>query len=1052
MSPVSPHQACRVNTSSESLTCKCGTGHKVIWTPFCLLLVAWVLLSPGLAGGGILRPPAPPQVAPVISEAYPGDLNANRINDDLESAAARTKSISIATSEGQTGDGRMVAVELIFNEPVTQGQIDSFLALGGQIRYLFKAISYGWNGRIAPERVKWLPVVMGPSLVQVEPIRRLVPYMDLASRTGRVRPIWQAGFAGNPAGLQGDPNTTIAFIDTGVDGTHTDLAGRCAYWRDFTDDNEPSPVDYEGHGSLCAGVALGTGKSGGAGNEKLRYTYVSPWSDSAHLADPISLPIGLSNVYSAATWEGDVAALIHVRWTRGTLLGNFDWTGTTGGDIGDGVASMNSILTGTADSLFSTILLASYETSILRNVVIVTTVSSYPGTGDGFNKFSGVAPGCRWAAAKIQPRDGLTDDNDLSVALDDLVVHRMQAKIKIISISYGVTDDNDLPIENVPLRDQINTAVNNGIIVVAAAGNSGEEVAAAQRKMADPPRAAMAITVGAVSDENILTSYSSQGFDDPCENEDCKPDVLAPGGSMFYTGIMSVDSGTADSNDKDHLANDYTSGFGTSFAAPFVAGSAALVIEALERQGIVWDFSSSERPRYVKMLLCATASETNAKRETGGKAGQPTLQRAANGPNGFPSGKDPYEGYGIMNPDAAVEGISQTYEPGSEASVSLGNKATEKRVWARTTHLTGRREIYVSLDNPSEADFDLYLYSMVSSHTGTPVILASSTNAGGGTDESLRYSPASDVAALLVVKRVSGTGTFTVRSSQAAPPVAQDVNVITVIQTPTTVTLRAADDGSPIPPGAVTYIIASLPQHGRLEDVAGGTPINQVPRTLPANQVIYRPEAGWVGQDSFTFLAEDGGTVPFGGKSNTATVRISVQREMTVEYQVSAGADDVHGMKYGSYQELNSNVLIVGESMGAMRFRGIQIPQGATIKSATLSICSYTFGLTSRITGKVQAEAADNPGDFTVRRISNVKGTAASRPWNWDAAWSPNTWYESPDIGPVLQEVIDRPGWSPANAIVILYTASDYEEDRRFWSCDGAPDKAARLKITFQPK
>lgn len=1027
----------------------CGR-KRAFWASLPTVLLACGLFTSGPVWGRDFHPPAPPQVAPIISETYPSDRNGNRINDELDREVARRKGLSVTASEGLTDD--MVAVELVFREPVTQRQIDDFLALGGQIRYVFQAISYGWNGRIAREYVSLLPAVMGPSLVQVEPIRSLIPYMDLSSRTGRVRPIWQAGFAGNPAGFRGDPNTTIAFIDTGVDGTHADLTGRCVYWHDFTDDNEPGPVDYEGHGSLCAGVALGTGKSGGAANEELRYTYVSPWTDSIHLADPISLPIGLSNVYSRATWDGPIAALIHVRWTRGTPATDLDWTGTTGGDIGEGVASMNSVLTGTADTLFSTLLLASYGTSMLENVVILTTINSYPGVGDGFNKFSGVAPRCRWAAAKVETRDGVVDDNDFPVALDDLVVRRVQANIKIISISYGITDDKGLPIESVPLRDKINTVVNNGIVVVSAAGNSGEMVKGAQRKMADPPRAAMAITVGALSDENILTSYSSEGFNDPCENEDCKPDVLAPGGSMFYTGIMSVDSGSADGNRVDQMANDYTSGYGTSFAAPFVAGSAALVIEAMERQGVVWDFSSGELPRRVKMLLCATASETNAKRETGSRAGEPILQRAASGPNGFPPSKDPYEGYGMLNPDAAVEGISQSYAAGSDASVALGSKATEKRVWARTLHLTGGREIALSLDNPAEADFDLYLYSMVPSRTGTPVILASSTNAGTDIDESLRYMPASDVLVLLVIKRVSGAGTSTLHSTQAAPPVAQDADVIAAIHTPVTVTLQAADEGLPIPPGAIRYTIVSLPGHGRLEDVATGTPITQVPSTLPANQVVYRPDAGWVGSDSFTFLADDGGIAPFGGKSNTATVRISVQREVTVEYQVSAGADDVSGMKYSTYQELNSASLSIGSYMDAMRFRGVQIPPGATIKSATLSICSYTLDLTGRITAKLQAEASDNPGDFTARRISNVKGTTASRAWNWDAAWNPNTWYESPDIGQVLQEVINRPGWSAGNALVILYMSSDYEADRRFWAYDGAPDKAARLKITYEPK
>jgi hypothetical protein len=64
----------------------------------------------------------------------------------------------------------------------------------------------------------------------------------------------------------------------------------------------------------------------------------------------------------------------------------------------------------------------------------------------------------------------------------------------------------------------------------------------------------------------------------------------------------------------------------------------------------------------------------------------------------------------------------------------------------------------------------------------------------------------------------------------------------------------------------------------------------------------------------------------------------------------------------------------------------------------------------------------------------------------------PNTWYESPDVAQVLQQVVDRPNWAAGNTIVVLCASSSYEEDRRFWAYDGAPDKAARLKITYQPK
>jgi hypothetical protein len=70
-----------------------------------------------------------------------------------------------------------------------------------------------------------------------------------------------------------------------------------------------------------------------------------------------------------------------------------------------------------------------------------------------------------------------------------------------------------------------------------------------------------------------------------------------------------------------------------------------------------------------------------------------------------------------------------------------------------------------SLAVPAGGDFDLYLYSGTPSAYGTPVLLASSTNAGNDADEAISYTPPTATVALLVVKRVSGSGTFTLTSS-----------------------------------------------------------------------------------------------------------------------------------------------------------------------------------------------------------------------------------------------------------------------------------------------
>jgi len=109
-------------------------------------------------------------VAPIISGDYSADTNGNCIDDSLEGGE-----VSIAAAE-------MVEVELIFNEPVTQAQINEFLRLGGQITYMYEAVSFGWNGYISRQSINLLPATMGASLVQVEAVQQVQYYMDTATQ------------------------------------------------------------------------------------------------------------------------------------------------------------------------------------------------------------------------------------------------------------------------------------------------------------------------------------------------------------------------------------------------------------------------------------------------------------------------------------------------------------------------------------------------------------------------------------------------------------------------------------------------------------------------------------------------------------------------------------------------------------------------------------------------------------------------------------------------------------------------------------------------------
>jgi hypothetical protein len=731
-----------------------------------LVFSLWsVCLARGAASLAAPTPPPAPRVPPTISVDDAADRNGNRIDDVLDTYTGSAGELSIASAP------ELVAVEMIFREPVTQPQIDEFLRLGGRITYLYRAVSYGWNGLMPAQNVKLLPSAMGPALVRVEAPQSLEPYLDRATQVGRVRTVWKPGFAGSSIGFSGDPNTTIAFLGSGADASHTDLQNRCSYWRDFTGEDQATPVDYSGHETTVISVAVGTGAAAGASAGPLNYTETSASPGVEFLLAPFSLPASYSTVRTIKTqafWTGDMAGLCHMTWRKGTDLENLARLGYCMTEDYSPRTLTNTTL-GSAMDVYGGFLLCVSKgyfdpTSKLEDVVVLTTITPYPAVGDGYNRLQGVAPNCRWCAVKVYTEDGYATTHDFAAGLDDLVLHRVEKNIKIINVSHGLKNAYGLPGESSSTRSKIGSAVENGIVVVAAAGNGAEYTDDMTVRMADPGRAATVLTVGAANDEGTLTSYSTYGFLNPrpSTGEDFKPDVLAPGGSWYYSAIFAAESNTSDGKGADKVPNDYTNISGTSLSAAFASGCAALVIDALQQRGIPWTFASSEQPRYVKMLLCATASETNAQRES--RQLNPTLNRASPGPEGFPAGKDRCEGYGLINLDAAVEAVSQTYALGTDVTGDLGSGAIDKRVWARAVNLAAGQRFTIILTNPAGADFDLYLYSAVPSETGAPVILASSTATKAGDSEALQYAPTIAAPAWLVVKRVSGSGTFTLRS------------------------------------------------------------------------------------------------------------------------------------------------------------------------------------------------------------------------------------------------------------------------------------------------
>ena len=124
-----------------------------------------------------ISPPARPAVPPLIGATYSNDGNGDRIDDELAERAQQAVFAATAAltpeeiSQHATRLGELVEVELIFKEPIKQSQLDTFLSEGGQVSYLYKAVSYGWNGRLPLKNVVAMPALLGNSLALLQQTR-----------------------------------------------------------------------------------------------------------------------------------------------------------------------------------------------------------------------------------------------------------------------------------------------------------------------------------------------------------------------------------------------------------------------------------------------------------------------------------------------------------------------------------------------------------------------------------------------------------------------------------------------------------------------------------------------------------------------------------------------------------------------------------------------------------------------------------------------------------------------------------------------------------------
>jgi Peptidase family C25/Propeptide_C25 len=289
-----------------------------------------------------------------------------------------------------------------------------------------------------------------------------------------------------------------------------------------------------------------------------------------------------------------------------------------------------------------------------------------------------------------------------------------------------------------------------------------------------------------------------------------------------------------------------------------------------------------------------------------------------------------------------------------------------------------------------------------------------------------------------------GDPTMEIRTGVPVPLTGADVVYPAFVNAgyPEDVTIAVAKDGTPVPGARVTISRADAPQDywTDLTDTSGNV---SFPSLTPSQQGDYN------------IVVTAHNYVPYEGIIDSESVSAGA---ITVERQVSASQDDGYTSDESS-QDLDADYLTVGSSadtappycMAGMVFRNINVPPGAEIISAHLKICAYDDHLNDVVYGAIQAEAADDADAFgQFRSIGLLSRTQASVNWDIVEPWTAQTWYESPDIANVIQEVVNRSGWTTGSAVAILYSTRQRQGGYRYFcSYDRGGDYAPKLDITY---
>jgi subtilisin family serine protease len=466
---------------------------------------------------------------------------------------------------------------------------------------------------------------------------------------------------GNPTLEGGDP---FAFVDGTVEPTTPKTVG----WYDAGDryGNYDKPRDPNGHGSHVTSIMGGTGQAGTVDRDTV--TQEEPRTFlSAVIGNELEYEVDAragTGVYGSAYGE-----LIEVR-----IEGPDGKTRDTAGiGINDSSTYDNNVAVApAAESGTFTIYVQAAEgetasTAYVESVNVGAFQDPQNTVGD---RTADGGTGIHTGLAPNQSVVGLQGLSQPTVDLGNNAEWFAETfNMRAVNMSWGYI--GGLPIGAAggaisELPSYIKDIAEGGILTVAAAGNS----ATPANGNGAPAAADEAISVVATGPRDGISGYSSGGIgavdedeiDDDTDGAYMKPDVTAPGGTVTDL-VNAVEAGdpTEPESNQDPI-RDYTGIAGTSMASPYTNGIAGLVANAMEFDAP--DSISLPEPAAtglddvlrLKQVLLATATETVFTAAPYHRAHAPAYDFG---------GRDPYEGYGRVNPGPALDAVARELTDGT---------------------------------------------------------------------------------------------------------------------------------------------------------------------------------------------------------------------------------------------------------------------------------------------------------------------------------------------------------------------------------------------------